>query len=444
MKKRSFFRRALCLALTLCIGLATLTVVVSAEETDTPSGSELVNKYNRSSPAAKIAVNAGDVVYFGPAICWGSSVHMKAWSATGSTATLVTNITPSTEGVAIVDTFGYYNIYSYTVPEGVAAVCVNDTRIYPLIYTVTVNQKLTKKNFNEYWEAKNARVLTSHGKSFAPKTTSVLNGKSVIFMGDSITHASRDESTYYHGWAGRIGEINGMDWVNAGQDGASVSTAYPDNRVISQMDSYLDREFDYVIMHGGVNDAWQSAPIGAISDSQNPEDFDVDTFAGALEELFYTAKKNYPNATHGYIINFEIRDLNEGKLAEFEGYANEAIKICDKWGVQYLDLYHDTDFCENVLKVNTADYLPDHVHPNGQGYDLLYPKLEAWMISITPEEPETTVAPETTAPDTSAAPETTAEASGCGSVLSPMATALTTLCLGGAALLLRKRKIFES
>jgi len=452
MKKRhSFWLRALCAGLALCTGLSAFSLgTLAADSSDAPNGTELVNKYKRSNPTAKIAVNAGDVVYFGPAICWGTYVHMKAWSAADASATLVSDITPSTDGVEKVDSFGYYDIYSYTVPDGVAAVSVNDTRLYPSVYMVTINQKLTKKNFNEYWENQNSRVLSSHGQKFETKT-SVLTGKSALFLGDSLTDASRDESTYYHSWAGRIGDVNGMDWVNAGVDGASITSLKSvDKQFVTQLNKNSDRTFDYVMIWGGINDAWISAPIGSVSESTDPASFDTETFAGALEDLFYRVKTSNPNAICGYIIMYPIIGLNEGRLSDWPLYAAEAIKVCEKWNVPYLDLCNDTAFCNDELMISTTLYLPDHVHLDGQGYDLIYPKIEAWMIDITPKPatPETPPSSEGSSPtDTTTVPETTVATEakkGCGASLSTMTATLTTLCLGGAALLLRKRKKLEA
>ncbi len=454
MKKVSLWLRALCFGIILCMCAATFPLTALAADSDAPNGTELVNQFNRRAPAKKIAVNPGDVVYFGPAICWGSYVHMKAWDSTESSATLVSDITPSTAGVAKVDTFGYYDIYSYTVPAGVAAVSVNDTRLYPNVYMVTINQKLTKKNFNEYWENERPALLNNHGQYLEPKTNLSLYQRSALFLGDSITHASRDDGTRYHSWAGRIGDVNDMDWVNAAVDGASITTLKAvEKQFVTQMNDHLDREFDYVMIWGGINDAWINASIGTISTSNDPTTFNRTTFVGALEHLFYTVKTNYPDANYGYIITFPIVGLTEGNLANWGSYVEEAIKVCQKWEIPYLDLYHDTDFC-NELKIGTSDksYIADCVHPTGKGYDLLYPKIEAWMDSLDPLPPAPPVTPnEPTAPSEPSEPETTAapvetttvaptEETGCGASLSTMTAAFLTLCLSGAALLLFRKK----
>lgn len=72
-------------------------------------------------------------------------------------------------------------------------------------------------------------------------------------------------------------------------------------------------------------------------------------------------------------------------------YVAVAKKICEKWGVPYLNIYENEDFCSNVLKVRSNENLPDFIHPNTHGYDLLYPLIEEWM-----EQPEPYHAPEGT------------------------------------------------
>ena len=56
-----------------------------------------------------------------------------------------------------------------------------------------------------------------------------------------------------------------MTVTNKGFDGASVSTCRGTNRIINQMKSVEGNTYDYVILHGGVNDAMDSAPVGVMS-----------------------------------------------------------------------------------------------------------------------------------------------------------------------------------
>jgi hypothetical protein len=92
-------------------------------------------------------------------------------------------------------------------------------------------------------------------------------------------------------------------------------------------------------------------------------------------------------------------------------YFNIAKAACEKWGIIFIDLYNNKEL-NDKLETTTTKYLPDTLHLNAAGYDIITPyiisALEAGLTA--PVEPETTVAPETQAPETTAAeaPETTA------------------------------------
>ena len=104
----------------------------------------------------------------------------------------------------------------------------------------------------------------------------ILKGKTAAFLGDSICMASTfDKEHQWWGWAGRIDRDYGFaSYVNKGCDGASVSDCRKQNRVIFQLERIKDMNFDYLMLHGGVNDAWDSREVGKMTDSFAVEDFD--------------------------------------------------------------------------------------------------------------------------------------------------------------------------
>ena len=211
----------------------------------------------------------------------------------------------------------------------------------------------------------------------------VLKGKSAAFLGDSICMASTfDKEHQWWGWAGRIHETYGLgNYVNHGCDGASVSNCRATNRVIFQLERIKGQTFDFVMLHGGVNDAWDSREVGKMSDSFELSDFDVSTYAGGLEELFYNAKKHFPTSKIGFIINFRSCS-SVGRIGDMTEYFTVAKQICDKWGIPYLDLFFDDDFNENEMEYKTKNKLDDFIHPNSNGYEVLYPRVAAFMSSL--------------------------------------------------------------
>ncbi len=246
----------------------------------------------------------------------------------------------------------------------------------------------TKEGFVGAWDH-DGKNITSDTTITAVYLSERLYQKSALFTGDSICHASDRV-----GWAGRIGEKYSMNYVNAGVSGASVSTVRT-SRIIDQLNTYQDNTYDFVLLHGSTNDAWSDAPIGEMTDSFKVADFDVDTFAGALEELFYYAKLYFGDAKIGYIINFKFKsDVGYGAMGDMSGYVDVSKSICDKWNIPYLDLYNNEELTA-ALQIDTTTYLPDAVHPNAEGYDIIAPYIEAWMNDVVAVH-ETTPIPEYT------------------------------------------------
>ena len=212
-----------------------------------------------------------------------------------------------------------------------------------------------------------------------------LFGKKVLFAGDSICEAQCEwhDPVYARtiGWAGRILQSYGMSGLNAAISGASVSDCRGSNTVYQQLARFARTDYDFVILHGGVNDAWDSAAVGTMAAGFDGP-FDTSTFAGGLETLLQFAKSHCGEAVIGYIANFQLPASEIGRLSDMSEYFDVAAQICEKWGVAYLDLYNDEDLNTRVLKVNTTECLPDHIHPNSEGYNRLAPIIGEWMETL--------------------------------------------------------------
>ncbi|MBR5286869.1 MAG: SGNH/GDSL hydrolase family protein [Clostridia bacterium] len=216
-----------------------------------------------------------------------------------------------------------------------------------------------------------------------PDPEGPLYKKSVLFVGDSITEGRVEwnKGKNIVGWPGRIIEGNKMSGANKGVSGASISNCRNANTVIAQLQNESGKTYDFVIMHGGVNDAWDVAPIGTMTEGFDAE-LDLSTFAGGLEATFKYAKETFKDAQFGYIINFKINRADVGKLADMSEYFDMAKQICDKWEIPYLDLYSDEDFNNNVLKYKEYTNLYDLIHPSSAGFDVLAPVISDWMKTI--------------------------------------------------------------
>ncbi len=241
------------------------------------------------------------------------------------------------------------------------------------------------------------------GDGITPDPESPLYEKSVLFVGDSITEAQCEwnKGKDIVGWPGRIIEGNKMTGINKGKSGASISNCRKANTVLAQLTAQRKEDYDFVIIHGGVNDAWDAAPVGEITEGFDNA-FDLTTFAGGLEKTFQFAKENFKDAYIGYIINFRINRKDIGKLNDMSEYFDIAKQICEKWEIPYIDLYNDEDFNNNQLKYKQTTNLPDFIHPNTAGFDIIAPVINDWMETIPayyeelnkPEEESVTVSVE--------------------------------------------------
>lgn len=215
--------------------------------------------------------------------------------------------------------------------------------------------------------------------------SSDLYKKSAVFVGDSISEARNEWGKDAVGWAGRITNWNKMRGLNKSKSGASVSDCRGENTIINQLKAISGKNsYDYVIMHGGVNDAWDEAPVGVMTEGFDAE-FDTTTFAGGLEATFKYAKENFKKAYFGFIINFSLPSAKYGKLSDMSEYFTVAKQICEKWEIPYIDFYFDDDFNNKVMQTKTSKYLGDFIHPNPAGYDVISPYINDWMKTIKAE-----------------------------------------------------------
>ena len=266
---------------------------------------------------------------------------------------------------------------------------------------------------------------------------SPLNGLKVLFVGDSICEARVEWDDPVHkdsvGWAGRIAVSDGIINTNRSNSGASVSDCRGANTVQAQLQKASGQPFDLVVLHGGVNDAWDGVSVGVMSDSTDMTTFDRKTFGGGLEFTFAYAKKAFKNAKFCFVINYQLPAAEKGvSLKDMSAYFDLAKQICDKWEIPYLDLYNNKEI-NDALEVSTSlTYLKDHIHPNSAGYDVIAPYIASFLRDV--------VAPPAPVEESSGEPVESSEQTevipGVGKKTDGLPPYAIALIVGGAVLLL--------
>ena len=212
------------------------------------------------------------------------------------------------------------------------------------------------------------------------KEVSPLVGKSALYLGDSIAYGAAD--SLYLSWGGRIAR-KGMTYENVAVSGWALTNKATSGRgqIVTQLDKASKGSYDFVILEGGVNDVLllQSSEgnitWGEITD--NGTTYDDSTVAGAIEDLIVKTKSKFPNAIVGYVIN-NYFGATEDNMARYI----ETVKMaCDKHEIAYLDLNADERTGSEVFNKG-CQYLPDNLHPNTAGYDIIAPVIAEWMEGL--------------------------------------------------------------
>ncbi len=361
--------------------------------------------YRSSAP---IAVNAGDVVYLAPIkvedtitpIVLLDSAQKGVGGVSRSALTVHENMANG------------YAVYRYTVPANVAyiRVVVLDSDYNRGDVLVTLNQAFTEKEFRTLRSIPNEQELKEH----------VLYGKRVLFVGDSISYGGRqfDPPTYrYNGgsWAARFATETGAVVTNASVPGASMTKRQERSWIYEQYKEKKDGDFDLIVMHGGVNDAIFNSPRGNIRNTEDETKLEknIETFAGGMQWLFYHVTKENPQAELFYIANYRLDGYSRGQAKHMEPYFEVAQELCEKYGITYIDLFGNAELNEDLASTTTK-YLPDYLHVNSQGYDMIFPHILDPIVKVMEqaEAEENTTATTattavTTAPETTTAPQTT-------------------------------------
>ena len=204
---------------------------------------------------------------------------------------------------------------------------------------------------------------------FDDEEVSPLLGKSALYLGDSIAYGAAD--SYGLSWAGRVAQT-GMKYENLAVSGWTLLGTDITGRgqIATQLDQASSDYYDFVILEGGVNDILiaQDVKYG----------IDPDDIEAALEDLIVKTKQKFAGSVIGYIINNEFG----ADSVTMEWYIAMAKDVCERNGIAWIDLNSEPYVTENF---DAEKHLPDGLHPNADGYDILSVAITEWMEGLAEE-----------------------------------------------------------
>ncbi len=240
-----------------------------------------------------------------------------------------------------------------------------------------------------------------------------LENKTLLWNGDSICAGKGfDDTKEMDAWAGRISHKHaGVTYKNYAVGGGTIAENPPmisGGKARHSVCATLERMYeeypdaDYILLEGGTNDAdlfeEHGIPerLGAFDPSDFSGNYDKDTFCGALESIFYRATKYWKGKKIAYIVAHKMGAKRAGFTAELNGrraYFEQAIAICKKWGIPYLDLWEDCylnpklpwmyDMDKNGMEnAEAGSFYADGQHLTAAGYDLTADIIDTWLATL--------------------------------------------------------------
>ncbi|QES89238.1 SGNH/GDSL hydrolase family protein [Rhizosphaericola mali] len=204
---------------------------------------------------------------------------------------------------------------------------------------------------------------------------SPLSGKSLIFLGSSVTLGAASEKESF------VDFIRKRDNCTCIKDAVSGTTLMDNGN-----ESYIKRlqklpiqlKVDAFICQLSTNDTHFNGltKLGLISNTKDTSDYDTNTTLGAIQYIISYVKKTW-NCPLFFYTNSYFKDKN------YEVLIKELYKIQKKDNIYIIDLYNDKKF-NNISSDRLKLYMAnDLIHPYKAGYKLWWtPFIEEHLYKI--------------------------------------------------------------
>lgn len=211
---------------------------------------------------------------------------------------------------------------------------------------------------------------------------SVLTGKRILFLGNSVTYgaASRGQSfvdlfAALDGVQATMEALSGTTLVDRPSARAEQMFDNGDSNVtrLQKYDAHTD--FDAIVCQLFTNDATTHQPLGEISLSFDPSDFDVLTITGALEFIASYCSRNWSAPLVFYTGSYY-------ENSDYSAMVTRLHELAEKWHFAVIDLFSDSAF-NAIPRADHTLFMADPIHPTKAGYlRWWYPEMKAQLIKV--------------------------------------------------------------
>ena len=218
-----------------------------------------------------------------------------------------------------------------------------------------------------------------------------ITGKTILFLGDSITEGVRGTSSQDKRYTDELARLSGANVYSYGVGGTRIAYQLKPTVYKPRHDMYfasrvqdMREQADCIVVFGGSNDfAGGDAPLGKFGD-ETPE-----TFYGALHDLYARLQAKYPQKPIFAITPLhrgeELNTVNAVGCERIGGmlpYVNAIKQVAAVFNIPVIDAYHDWSINPLIDAQRTAYFSEDGIHPNDNGHRYIAERLLADMEKL--------------------------------------------------------------
>ncbi len=214
------------------------------------------------------------------------------------------------------------------------------------------------------------------------------SGMTIACLGDSITEGSnldKMENYQQYSYPSVLKNIlHAKEVYNLGIGGSSYGR-YWDQAFVDRYKE-IPKDTDIILVMGGTNDGFAASEkeLGSLAEKK-PK-----TFYGDVDELMRGLKADYPESKIIFItplpnVLHDYLRVQRNYLLPQKVFANAVKELAAQYDIDVIDLYNS-----NLLDTHDAQvistYMPDGVHGNPAGYQILAEHLASRVIRIMEED----------------------------------------------------------
>ena len=183
----------------------------------------------------------------------------------------------------------------------------------------------------------------------------MLNNKSVIFLGSSVTYGNNGYS-----FVEMLAEKYSLTYIKEAVSGTALADTDGGSYVARLMKVPKDFKADAFVCQLSTNDAGRHMPLGVISDGFEFSDFDKGTTDGAIEYIIKYVKETWDCPVFFYTgTKFDS--------PHYQKMVDDLCVIAEKWGVILIDMWNAPEM-NGLSPEKVKEYMNDPVHPTTAGY----------------------------------------------------------------------------